>query len=142
MPYIKICQIIQDVEEIIKEDQVLKIVTDYICIEKKGVIEEVKKEKRKGEDVWIEMWERERVDNLVKKEIDEEEVCKDVLEMKMDITHNLDQMISQVPTQFILKFFFKLLFPILFFNSNCIQKLTISNYCFNYFDYYYLLEKS
>ena len=48
----------------------------------------------------MEMWERERVDNLVKKEIDEEEVCKDALEMKMDITHNLDQMISKVCSLF------------------------------------------
>ena len=67
----------------------------------------------------MEMWERERVDNLVKKEIDEEEVCKDALEMKLDITHNLDQMIAKVCSLFF-NFFFKLLFLILFFNSNCI----------------------
>ena len=48
----------------------------------------------------MEMWERERVDNLVKKEIDEEEVCKDALEMKLDITHNLDQMIAKVCSLF------------------------------------------
>lgn len=79
----------------------------------------MKKEKRKGEEVWVEMWERERVNNLVKKEIEEEEeVCKDALEMKMDITHNLDQMISQVHSLSL--FFFKLIFPTPVFNGNCI----------------------
>ena len=86
----------------------LKIVIDCICKQNNGDLEEIKKEKRKGEDVWLEMFEKERVDKVVKKEVEEEKgkkVWNVILENKMlpprmerttEPTPNLDQEISKV----------------------------------------------
>ena len=86
----------------------LKIVTDCICKQNNGDLEEIKKEKRKGEDFWLEMFEKERVDKVVKKEVEEEKgkkVWNVILENKMlpprmerttEPTPNLDQEISKV----------------------------------------------
>ena len=92
---------IQDVQELIKGESILKIVTDYISTEKKDFVEGVKKERRKGEEVWLEMWEREKVNKVVKKEIKEEErqgvdVSKENLEEETDLKQNLDEIIPQV----------------------------------------------
>ena len=86
----------------------LKIVTDCICKQNSGDLEEIKKEKRKGEDVWLEMFEKESFDKVVKKEVEEEKgkkVWNVILENKMlpprmerttEPTPNLDQEISKV----------------------------------------------
>ena len=86
---------------LIREESVLKIVTDYISVEKKADGEVVAQERRKGEEVWLEMWERERGDNVVKKEIKEEEGKRgkswmDELDKNIDNTLNINQEISQV----------------------------------------------
>ena len=86
----------------------LKVVIDCICKQNNGDLEENKKEKRKGEDFWLEMFEKERVDKVVKKEVEEEKgkkVWNVILENKMlpprmerttEPTPNLDQEISKV----------------------------------------------
>ena len=80
----------------------LKIVTDNIFIEKEEDIEGVKKEIRKGEEVWMEMWERERVEKVVKKEMEEEDIkegkedWKDGLEGENDTTFYTDAEYLQV----------------------------------------------
>jgi hypothetical protein len=52
---------------------------------------------RKGEEVWLEMWERERFNKDVKKEeTNGEEVKMEVLENEIETPLNLDQEISKV----------------------------------------------
>ena len=62
----------QDVKELIKAESVFKIVTNIICIKKEGDV--IKKEnvedKREGEGLWIETWEKERKKS---QKMDEEE---------------------------------------------------------------------
>ena len=79
-----------------------------MCKQNIGDLEEVKKEKRKGEDFWLDMFEKERVEKVVKKEVEEEKgknVWNVILENKKlpprmertkEPTPNLDQEISKV----------------------------------------------
>ena len=59
----------------------LKVVIDCICKQNNGDLEENKKEKRKGEDFWLEMFEKERVDKVVKKEVEEEKGKKNICQL-------------------------------------------------------------
>ena len=91
-------KLLKDVEELVKEESVLKIVTDYISTEKEADLEGVEEVKRKGEEVLLEMCrERERFKKVIKKEeIKGEEVKMEILEKEIETPLNLDQEISKV----------------------------------------------
>ena len=53
-------------------------------------------ERRKGEEVWLEMWERERGDKVIKKETEEEEEEEEEDKVCKNTIQNHDQEILQV----------------------------------------------